>query len=95
MCEYSLEILKIKAFPLFRYLLEQQLWGPCLCDVGFLGGSAVKNLPANLRATGDMGLIPGSGRFLGGGHGNPLQCSCLESPMDRGAWWVQSLGWHN
>ena len=35
---------------------------------------------------GDMGSIPGSGRFPGGGHSNPLQCSCLENPMDRGAW---------
>ena len=37
---------------------------------------------------GDVGLIPGSGRSPGGGHGNPLQYSCLESPMDRGAWWA-------
>ena len=37
---------------------------------------------------GDPGSIPGSGRFPGGGHGNPLQYSCLENPMDRGAWWV-------
>ena len=36
--------------------------------------------------TGDVGLIPGLGRSPGGGHGNPLQYSCLESPMDRGAW---------
>ena len=43
----------------------------------------VKNLPAN---AGDPGAIPGSGRFLAGGHGHPLQCSRLESPMDRGAW---------
>ena len=35
---------------------------------------------------------PGSGRSPGGGHGNPLQYSCLENPMDRGAWWLQSLG---
>ena len=33
-----------------------------------------------------MGVIPGSGRSHGGGHGNPFQCSCLENPMDRGAW---------
>ena len=33
-----------------------------------------------------MDSIPGSGRFPGGGYGNPLQCSCLENPMDRGAW---------
>ena len=43
----------------------------------------VKNLPAN---AGDAGSIPGSGRPPGGGHGSPLQCSCLENPMDRGAW---------
>ena len=36
----------------------------------------------------DVGSIPGSGRSLGGGHGNPLQCFCLENPMDRGAWWA-------
>ena len=35
---------------------------------------------------GDLGLIPRSGRSPGGGHGNPLQCSCWENPMDRGAW---------
>ena len=51
---------------------------------GFLGGSAVKNPPAG--AAGDMGSIPGSGRSLGGGHGNPLHYSCLENPMDREAW---------
>ena len=33
-------------------------------------------------------MIPGSGRSLGEGNGNPLQCSCLEDPMDRGAWWA-------
>ena len=44
---------------------------------------AEKNPPAN---AGNMGLIPGSGRSPGGGHGNPLQYSCLENPMDRGAW---------
>ena len=38
--------------------------------------------------TGDTGLIPGSGRCPGGGNGNPLQYSCLENPMDRGAWWT-------
>ena len=41
---------------------------------------------------GDVGLIPGWGRFLGGGHGNPLQYSCLESPMDRGAWKIAVHG---
>ena len=46
----------------------------------------VKNLPANAEDTRDVGLIPGSGRAPGEGNGNPLQYSCLENPMDRGAW---------
>ena len=46
----------------------------------------VKNLTANARDMRDLGLIPGSGRVTGGGHGNPLQYSCLENPMDKGAW---------
>ena len=46
----------------------------------------VKSLPASARDTRDIGSIPGSGRSPGGGHGNPLQYSCLENPMDRGAW---------
>ena len=45
----------------------------------------VKNFPANAGDTRDGGLIAGSGRSPGGGHGNPLQYSCLENPMDRGA----------
>ena len=45
----------------------------------------VKKLPVNAGDTRDMGLIPESGRSLGGGHGNPLQYPCLENPMDRGA----------
>ena len=44
----------------------------------------VKNPPANAADARDMGLIPGLGRSLGGGNGNPLQYSCLENPMDRG-----------
>ena len=46
----------------------------------------VKILPANAGNARDMGLIPGSGRFPGEGNGNPLQYSCLENSMDRGAW---------
>ena len=45
----------------------------------------VKNLPANAGGVRDAGLIPGLGRSLGGEHGNPLQYSCLENPMDGGA----------
>ena len=51
----------------------------------FPGRSVVKNLPANAE---DSGSISGSGRPPGGGHGNPLQYSGLENPMDRGAWWA-------
>ena len=54
--------------------------------MGFPGGSVVKNPPANVRDTRDLGLIPGSGRFPGEGNGNPFQCSCLGNPMDRRAW---------
>ena len=53
---------------------------------GFPGGLVVKNLPANAGDTKDVGLIPGSGRSPGGGHGNPFQYSCLENPMYKGAW---------
>ena len=51
--------------------------------MGFPGGTVVKNLPDN---AGDAGSIPGSGRSLGGGNGNPLQYYCLENSMDRGHW---------
>ena len=46
----------------------------------------VKNPPANAGEIRDVGLIPALGRSPGGGHGSPLQYSCLENPMDRGAW---------
>ena len=55
---------------------------------GFPGGLEVKNLPADAVDVGDVGLIPGSGRSPGEGHDSPLQYSCLENPMDRGAWWA-------
>ena len=48
----------------------------------------VKNPTANAGDARDLGLIPAWGRSPGGGHGNPLQDSCLENPMDRGAWWA-------
>ena len=51
----------------------------------FPGGRVVKNPPANAGDTRDMGSIPGLGRAPGEGNGNPLQYSCLENPMDRGA----------
>ena len=52
---------------------------------GFPGGSGGKESACN---AGDLGSIPGWGRFPGEGKGNPLQYSCLENSMDRGAWWA-------
>ena len=61
----------------FFFLVWYAAW------MGFPGGSLAKNMPAN---AGDAGLIPGLGRSFWEGNGNPLQYSCLENPMDRGAW---------
>ena len=57
--------------------------------MGFPGGSVVKNLLTN---AGEVGSIPGLGSSPGEGYGNPLQYSCLENPMDRGAWWAAVHG---
>ena len=59
---------------------------------GFPGALVVKNPPANAGDLRDVNSIPGSGRFPGGGPGNPLQYSCLENPMDRGPCGLQSMG---
>ena len=53
----------------------------------------LKNLPTNVRDIRDLSLIPGSGRSPGGGHGSPLQYSCLENPIDRGAWQATVQSW--
>ena len=58
--------------------------------MGFSGDTMIKNLPASAGDVRDMGSIPGLGRFPGGGHGNPLQYSCLENPMEPGG--LQSTG---
>ena len=60
--------------------------------LGFPGSSMVKNLPANEGDAGDVGLIPELGRTPGGGNGNPLQYSCLENFMGRGAWQATVCG---
>ena len=57
----------------------------CICIPGLPRGSVVKE---STYQAGDMGSIPGSGKFPGEGNGNPLQYSCLGNPMDRGAWWA-------
>ena len=56
---------------------------------GFPGGSDGEESACN---TGDLGLIPGSGRSSGEGNGCPHYCSCLENSMDREAWWVTVQG---
>jgi len=53
--------------------------------LGFPGGFVVNN---SFASAGDLGLIPGYGRSPGEGNGNSLQYSCLENPMERGAWWA-------
>ena len=66
------------------YILEINIYSKCLFfDWGFLGGSDGKESAYN---AGDLGLIPGSGKSPGEGNGNLLQCSCLDNPMDGGAW---------
>ena len=60
--------------------------GPVYLVLGFPGGASGKELPENAGDIRDMGSVPGWGRSPGEGHGNPLQYSCLETPMDRGAW---------
>ena len=69
--------------------------------MGLPGCNHIKGLPwwlsgkesvCNAGAAQDVGLIPGSGRFPGGENGNPPQYSCLENPMDRGAWWATVHG---
>ena len=56
--------------------------------MNFLGGTVVKNLPANTGHAGDLGSIPWLGRSPGGENGNPLSSSCLRNSTDRGAWWA-------
>ena len=63
---------------------------------GFPGGSVVQNLPANAGDTGVLSSIPGLGRSLGGGHGNPLQYSCILAwgiPWTEKPGGLQSMGW--
>ena len=66
----------------YFYLLAILLW------MGLSWWLSGKESACNAGDPEHMGWIPGSGRSPGWGHGNPLQCSCLKNPMDRGAWWV-------
>ena len=71
-----------------EYEFEQTLEGSGDSQVALV----VRNPAANVGDIRDSGSIPGSGRSPGGGHGNPLQCSCLENSTDRGAWWATVYG---
>ena len=79
--------------PQFNFWVGRIPWKrdglPTLVFLGFPGGSDGKESTCNAR---DLGSIPGLGRSPGGGHGNPLQYSCLENLMDRGAWWATVYG---
>ena len=68
-----------------RQMVESPLLVIGYIFLGFPGSAVVKNLSANAGGTGDTGSIPVSGRSHEGQHGNPLQDSCLENAMDRGA----------
>ena len=70
----------------YRYL-ETYPWNSHVFVIymGFPGGSDSKESACDAE---DLDLIPGLGRFHGGGNGNPHHYSCLENPMDRGAWWA-------
>ena len=81
------DILSAALSPSFRILNNSA--GISSPPLGFPHSSVGKESPCN---AGDPGLIPGSGRSSGEGNGNPLQYSCLEHPMDRGAWWATVYG---
>ena len=72
--------------------LEGGLDGLCGKWRASLVAQQVKESACKAGATGDMGSAPGSGRSPGGGHDNPLQGSCLENPLDRGAWRATAHG---
>ena len=83
--ELTSEIKKIHQFSVWSPSHQHEIWKkiPLLSILGFPGGSGGKESACN---SGDLGSIPELGRSLGGGHGNPLQYSCLENSVDRGVW---------
>ena len=85
-CSVTL-LLRARSKPRIFWL--QSFWSFYYTLLGFPGGSEVKASACN---SGDLGSIPGLGRSPGEGTGNPLQCSSLENPMDRGAWWATVHG---
>ena len=88
---YILVVAKLPVWLWFNYLFIWLCWG-LVAALGILTfvevALVVKNLPANAGDIRDLGSIPRTGWSPQGGHGNPLQYSCLENPRDRGAWWA-------
>ena len=78
----------------FRHALSifKNILMPYFLHKGFSDDLVGKKSVCNVGDTGDLSSIPGSGRSLGRGNGNPLQYSCLGNPMDREAWWVTFHG---
>ena len=74
---------------LLQFIPWMHFWGYLVYSSGFPAGSEVKASASNAR---DPGSIPGSGRSPGEGNGNPLSYSCLENPIDGGAWWATVHG---
>ena len=85
----SLEVMVCQYLDLKFYVSIGGFLRDCIVFKGFPGGAEVKASACNV---GDLGSIPGSGRPPEEGNGNPLQYSCLENPMDGGAWWAKSTG---
>ena len=80
----------VSFIPKLYHTFKIQPTGTCYSDLtgyhGLLLWLGIKDTVCSAGDTGETGFIPGSGRFPGRGHGTPLQYSCLENPMDRGAW---------
>ena len=83
---------KTDRFQIGKGVHQGCILSPCLFNLGFLVAQRLKHLPASACNAGDLGSIPGSGRSPGEENGNPFQYSCLENPMDRGAWWAAVHG---
>ena len=81
----------VLVFPQWLYLQSALILCINSCEASQVA-LVVKNLPASAGDIRESSSIPGSGRSSGGGHGNPLQYSHLENPMDRGAWWATGHG---
>ena len=87
-------MLAVSSFHLVGICVLQKILGNVCQVFGLPWWHSDKESSCSAGATGEMGLIPGSGRSLGRGHSNPLQYSCLENPVDRGARQAVVLGGH-